>query len=945
MRLRTLGIAALLGTALVQTGGAVVAPKGAEAPTVSAERGGRTHRTTVWTRSGSSSVLAHKLAATGLAGWTAQWDRDTDVPLRMWGKSDVVAGSVADPAIAEVAARQFLAQHLQTLAPGALVGDFELVSNELHGDIRSVGFIQRSNGVKVLGGSIGFAFKADRLAMVSSTALPYVSVAVPSQRLAPNTVRSAAINWLAVDGHFVAARAFATSTAPAGEQVIVPTVRPRRAGRMQIDYKLAEQLQVDAVGDGVGTWTVWVDAATAAPIQRKSGIRYASARVLFDVPERGPHGNRVIAVPHRARFTVNGTQTIPNATDGTITWDGTADGSVVLGVVGDLVSIVNRGGAPRITETVTVAPDQIFTWSKLATEFEDAQLTSYVYANKAKEFTRERLNPRTSVVNWLNEQLGVHVNEDDTCNAFSTGDDIHFFRRGGGCENTGRLADVVYHEFGHSLHAHSIIPGVGDFDGALSEGVSDVLASAITNDSGMGRGFFMNNAPLRELNPPTDKKWGVHTTGQVHDDGEIIGGTLWDLRKALETSMGVEAGYEQFLKIFYAIMQRAADIPSSYPEALLADDDDGDLTNGTPHQCDIDQTFAAHGLSDPTLALGLKAPTRDIYKISINAEPPPSASACPKPTITGAKMTWRIRGGKNAELDMASIENGFVADIPEQIDGTTVLYKVVLTLSDANTVTFPNNPADEYYEFFVGPVEPIQCFDFENGDVSAWNKSTDWQVGPPEGLGGDPSEAFAGTNAFGTDLSNDGLYRNRSMSVAESPEIDTGGAQFVRLQYRRWLGVEDGFFDRARIFANNAQVWANLASPDDPQAGGIHHIDREWVFQDIDVTTQAKGGKLKLRFELESDEGLNFGGWTVDDVCVVRAFGAGLTCGNGRIDDGETCDDGNRIDGDGCDSACGGDGSGDGGGCCSTGSGGAGALGLSVLTLGLVLRRRKRRGA
>src|SRR6185295_15869716 len=96
---------------------------------VAANQAPRVQRTTLFTRQ-----------VTGLVGWTAIWDHDTDVPLRLWGPGIVTSGSVANPAIAEAAARQFLAAHLATLAPGASIGDFEVVANALsrNGDVRSV---------------------------------------------------------------------------------------------------------------------------------------------------------------------------------------------------------------------------------------------------------------------------------------------------------------------------------------------------------------------------------------------------------------------------------------------------------------------------------------------------------------------------------------------------------------------------------------------------------------------------------------------------------------------------------------------------------------------------------------------------------------------------------------------------------------------------------------
>ena len=81
---------------------------------------------------------------------------------------------------------------------------------------------------------------------------------------------------------------------------------------------------------------------------------------------------------------------------------------------------------------------------------------------------------------WLSQRLQVTVNIDDTCNAYSDGQTINFYRASNWCENTGRLADVIYHEFGHSLHLYAMLPGAGTFDESLSEGLADTLAASIT---------------------------------------------------------------------------------------------------------------------------------------------------------------------------------------------------------------------------------------------------------------------------------------------------------------------------------------------------------------------------------------------------------------------------------------------------------------------------------
>jgi cysteine-rich repeat protein len=932
MRLRTLGLAAALAAGLVHDSEAVVRPKGAEAPVVAAGRGPRTQRTIDWKTVGAGT----------LTGWTAMWDRDTDVPLRLWGHSAQMFGVVASPVAAEAAARAFLAEHITVLAPGAAVTDFVLVSNELSptGEIRSVGFVQQAGGLRVLGGAIGFSFKADRLALVSSTALPHVAMMAPAQRRSAADLGAHATRWLADAGHRV------TVTSIGAQPIIVPVVRPRIGARTDIEYRVAEQLEVAAT-DSEAAWHVWVDAASAAPIARASTITYATGKLMFDVPDRYPTGMRSPKPAAFASLTIDGTAATATL-DGSLTWNGA--GSASVRARGTYVNVTSASGSAA-TGTLSLMSGGNATWSQATSETGDAQLSAYVYANTVKQFAKTRINPSLA---WLDQQLPVSVNESGGCNAFSNGDDIHFLRKNTQCENTARLADVVYHEFGHSLHAHSIIDGVGAWDGALSEGLSDILAMLITQDHGMGRGFFLSDptSAMRELDPPNkEKKWGVDTTGEVHDDGEIIGETFWDLMVGLQAQLGPSAGTDKTIDIYYSVMQRATDIPSSYAEALLGDDDDGDLANGTPNQCTLHAAFAAHNLASGAPPMGtVDKPIRTGFDISVKAQTG-GMSACPGPLVTAGEIAWRLRGGTDAVVAMTLANDTFAGSIPSQPNGSLVEYKITLTLSNGTKVQYPNNPADPYYQWYVGPVEKLWCSDFEAG-APDWTASPDWEAGMPAGLGNDPRSAAGGASVYGMDLSQDGTYAASAMSFAESPEIDLQGRTGLRLQYQRWLGVEDGFYDEARLVINDTQVWQNYASATAPQQSGINHLDREWRFADVELAPFEASGKLKLRFELTSDEGLQFGGWTLDDVCIVAAAsGPGdPSCGNGTLDGNEACDDGNVTDGDGCSATCqteDGDGGGEpgemtGGGCCNVGGSPEGALALALLTLGGVLRRRRR---
>src|SRR5690606_6704952 len=90
---------------------------------------------------------------------------------------------------------------------------------------------------------------------------------------------------------------------------------------------------------------------------------------------------------------------------------------------------------------------------------------------------------------------------------------------------------------------------------------------------------------------------------------------------------------------------------------------------------------------------------------------------------------------------------------------------------------------------------------------------------------------------------------------------------------------------------------------------------REWRFHDVELTPfLGADGQLDLSFALTSDGGLELGGWTIDQLCIVGhdaapppppppPSGGGL-CGDGFLDQYEQCDDGNLQNGDGCSSGC-----------------------------------------
>ncbi|MEZ4404614.1 MAG: hypothetical protein R3B06_31630 [Kofleriaceae bacterium] len=507
--------------------------------------------------------------------WDAQWDTQSGVPVRIWGEGIATPGANADAARAEAAARQLLAEQLELLAPGTRTDDFKLTANVVHGGLhgglpmRTVTFTQHVDGAPVIGAGVGFLFKNDRLFVISSSAVPRTSDRVPRAALADGVVAAGAEAWV-TRATGIPARAIAAHA----EVRWLPLYRTTGA------VELAAVRSVTVAGTDParpGRWDVYVDAGTGAPVARATLLRFATGTMTYRVPARSPQRPRIDAPVPFANFRIGAT-TVPSDGGGVVTWTGTSPVQVTTSLAGAKVAISNAAGA-LASATLTLAPGGSASWDRSTVANDDAQLATYIFVNTVKAYAKANLNPTMS---YLDQQLSATVNESGSCNAYSTGDDIHFFPASNQCENTGRIADVVYHEFGHSLHAQSIIPGVGDFDGALSEGVSDYLAATITNDAGMGRGFFFNDSALRNLDPAVDLRYPDDLQGEPHADGEIIAGTLWDVRTAMIEAYGPAAGVTKADDIYYAIIQRASSIPTTYAEALAVDDDDGNLANGTP---------------------------------------------------------------------------------------------------------------------------------------------------------------------------------------------------------------------------------------------------------------------------------------------------------------------------------------------------------------------------
>jgi C1A family cysteine protease len=166
---------------------------------------------------------------------------------------------------------------------------------------------------------------------------------------------------------------------------------------------------------------------------------------------------------------------------------------------------------------------------------------------------------------------------------------------------------------------------------------------------------------------------------------------------------------------------------------------------------------------------------------------------------------------------------------------------------------------------FVGKFDTAFSDNMEGGD-NGWTHGyselrDDWEHGAPQsGSMTDPTYAHSGTKIWGNDLN--GSYADQEYNYLESRTINCSGMQKTRLWFYRWLAVEKAEWDTASIYVNGNRVWMNDHDYD--------NLDFKWQFQDIDISTYAdQDSSVKIRFELNSDEGLHLGGWNIDDLAIV----------------------------------------------------------------------------
>jgi hypothetical protein len=451
--------------------------------------------------------------------------------------------------------------------------------------------------------------------------------------------------------------------------------------------------------------------------------------------------------------------------------------------------------------------------------------TQFYHVNRSKEAARPWSSNPTMTA-WLNAQLQVNVNINLTCNAFwSPGmGNLNFYRSGGGCANTGEIAGVSLHEYGHGLDQND---GNGTSpDRGTGETYGDFTATLATHVSCVGPGFRATSCAsygdactactgVRDIDFAQHTSAAAHTVANFtqahcpsnpfyqglcgregHCESYISSEALWDFPQRDLPSPGSAAAWTVANRLWYASRSTATSAftcntagatwtsdgcsAGSYWRTMrLADDDDGNLANGTPHSCALFAAFNRHGVacaSDPGANVcftGCTAPTV------------PTVTLTPAPgQIT---VSWTSSGA------------GVVYDVYRNEAGCTAGFTKIA--EDVAGTSFPDNTVANHQSYFYQVVAqptgneacaaaPSSCATSTPGvDVWSQDRTTD--------TGLEPDPATAGLPMW---ESQDIWVRNDTTNGPhQNPEL--GQTNVIHVRVRNRGGVAAGPFNVEVYFA------------------------------------------------------------------------------------------------------------------------------------------------
>jgi len=746
------------------------------------------------------------------------WNPHTSTPSSFYGTGVQVAGGLFTEEDAVAAARGVIEANHEVFR--ADMNDLRLEVVPHAAGKWAVHYQQTYNGIDVWGGRVRLIFTEQGRLFVAGSDV-YQNIAVRSNPSIPAAV-----------AEDIARRG--VNFDPATDSLDGATtllVLPVPVSATEVEHHLVWRVRV-RTADPIGIWVTHVDAHDGQILWRFNDIHFLDYQGTTEADVQRPsycEGQNPETMPY-LRVQIAG---VGNAyADGDGNWTVPYAGNDARDVTADLyspyVDLNNVAGAEGTFNGVATpgVPLQIdFSDGNSQKDEKDV----YRAVNDIHDFF-ETFAPGFA---YSNTRIQANVSRPMTCNAYWDGT-INFYAEGGGCGNTGEIMGVVHHEFGHGVQ-NALIGGQGNE--GLGEGNSDVLANHMTMESIIGRGFYLNNCSGGIRNSLNSLQYPENLNGSVHHDGQIIAGFHWDALQLLIQVYGVDQARLISATNWHVgrLLHRPRFQDDQVLATFMADDDNGDLGDGTPNY-DIYCTAARNHDTDgdgficPEILVGVvinhtplatrttEGDAQVVAEIYSTSSTLVEDSLRVRYSVNGGPFTW-------TPMSPTGQPDEFVGTIPNLTKPSEVEYYIRGRDEAGNTRNNPSLAPQVVHAFDVATVyDNIEApsgwsVNLEGGD----NATTGvWERVDPNGTSAQPEDDH--TPAPGTICwitgnappgSGDGTNDvDGGATTLYSPVYDLTGAGEAAVKFFRWYSNDLGGSPNADTWVvqvrNNGGTWTDV---------------------------------------------------------------------------------------------------------------------------------------
>jgi len=654
----------------------------------------------------------------------------------------------------------------------------------------------------------------------------------------------------------------------------------------EVEHHLVYRVTVSTAAP-LGEWITHVDAHDGTVVWRYNNVHFDfEGDATHEIqPHTYCNPAEVTSAPHMD-LNVNGVGSTTTDVNGQ--WSvagGGATATVTAALSGPWVTVYNyRGAEGEFSGTATAGEPFTVAWDDGNARQDERDVFDAV--NRVHDFF-ERFDPGFG---YSNQHINAYINRaDGYCpgNAWWDGT-INFCEGSATYGNTGEIQQVVEHEFGHGVQDY--ILGTQGSEG-LGEGNSDILGNLITQDHVIGKGFYVGNCVSGIRDVLNTLQYPQDLNGSVHHDGQIISGFNWDAMVLLQSMYGMDEGTIKSAERWHfgRVLMHPYNQPDQVLATFIADDDNGDLDDGTPHHAIFAEAAENHNYDVPEILVGMfvyhdgapyQTNPNGIYDIKCTGASLGGGEVDP----SSFELLYSVDGGGYITVPMTANGDEFQGSIPGQAYGSLVEYYISASNSNGDVGTSPraypeSNHLIEVNDFFDHQMEMDTAWrghlGTDTASTGAWERADPTATnynGITVQLGDDHSPA-PGVNCWVTGATGSTAGANDvdgGKTTLLSPMFDLTGGFNIEISYWRYYtnsagGAPNLDYWKVDISNDGGTSWSSVEN--------TLQSDTDW--QQIVITLSdffTEPGLVQLRFIADDAGDGSLVEAMVDDFVLVGEF-------------------------------------------------------------------------